>query len=350
MRWFHDECAETDDRETMRKGAWNCLKCRQMPVILEQLHSIVLSLRDEIETMATCQNKTEKALVELKEETRKLRQENQDLQAQIRIREAAQTENPQPSPDDKDDTLVIGDSLLRNLDQSKLQATKVASVSGAKVEDITQELEREKPYGRIVCCIGTNDCGTNAFSGDEFSAKAERLVEKAKEKVQDPKAVVVCSLPPRTDKKEYQENVELANACLASLAEKSHVTFVNNDSSFKLADGSANDGYLHHDGLHLSNSGTRRLALNMSLNPRDGADGDVTRYRGPRQMTDGNRPWRPQPSPTERVSRVTCWTCGRQGHKARWCQEENERPYQQRRFAPMPHQQHRWQFSAPHRR
>jgi uncharacterized membrane protein len=171
-----------------------------MPLILEQLQSTVLSLRDEIKIMMTSQTKTENALVELQEETRRLRQANQDLQAQIRVRDAAQIENSHPSPNDNDDTLVIGDSLLRNLDQSKLLATKVASVSGAKIDDITQELGREKSYGRVVCCVGTNDCGTNAFSGDEISAKAERLIEKAKEKVQEPAAVVVCSLLSRTDK------------------------------------------------------------------------------------------------------------------------------------------------------
>ena len=53
--------------------------------------------------------------------------------------------------------------------------------------------------------------------------------------------------------------------------------YINNDTSFKLADGSINDGYLLRDGLHLSKQGTNRLVRNLSLKIKSDHVNDVTK-------------------------------------------------------------------------
>ena len=55
-----------------------------------------------------------------------------------------------------------------------------------------------------------------------------------------------------TDDVKAQKNVDIANAYLASLAKQPHIDLVNNDASFKLSDGTADDGYLLKDGLYTS--------------------------------------------------------------------------------------------------
>ena len=159
----------------------------------------------------------------------------------------------------------------------------------------------------------------------------------------------MSSIPPRQDNLMYQDNVDVANACIASLAEKSGVTFLNNDPSFTLADGSVNDGYLRRDGLHLNFQGAKRLASNLKLNVSTGdgkrtspkTDKKPTRdekdeqwHRVTRRNTrkDNQRNTRSrghgcsncgEPNHTSRNCRhdngITCYSCGRYGHKAKYC-------------------------------
>ena len=46
------------------------------------------------------------------------------------------------------------------------------------------------------------------------------------------------------------------------------VRFINNDGSFRLSDGSPNDGFFIHDQTHLTYKGTERLIKNLSLSAR----------------------------------------------------------------------------------
>ena len=169
--------------------------------------------------------------------------------------------------------------------------------------------------------------------------------------VPQPSAVTLCSIPPRQDNLKYQENVDLANGCLMSLAAKNNVRFLNNDRSFKLADGTVNDGYLLRDGLHLSYQGSRRLALNMDLKIKVNAKGDVTRRHKRRQNrqekpVEEDDEWQVRSKRRKSNDRhrgpcrncgeqnhasnncrygqpIACHTCGRLGHKASLCPSHN---------------------------
>jgi hypothetical protein len=210
-------------------------------------------------------------------------------------------------------------------------------------------MEHVENYDRVVYCVGTNDCCTDTFSGDDFAVKAEELIALAKTKVPEPAAVTLSSIPPRLDTAKKQENVDLANACLASLASKSETTFLNNDSTFKLADGNINDGYLLKDGLHLSRQGSRRLAANMNLMVKTGhdiTDGHPPQHRRNAQRDDdqwntvhGRNSRRRTPGVQNNTGRgcyncaeknhtteqcrhgrrITCSNCHKDGHKAKFC-------------------------------
>ena len=342
MRWYHLSCfdgSETTAPKKQSAAIWNCPSCRILPSLISDLIGEVRSMKSEMQTLV--------------DECRELKQENKRLQDSINALQPKEESSQDNSETHQQKTLVIGDSLLRDFNAANLIKTTVISKSGAKLNDILEEMEQQESYDRVVCCVGTNDCGRNSFSSDTFASKAEELITMAKTKVSEPSAVTVSSIPPRLDKTELQENVDLANACLASLAAQTDVTFLNNDASFKLSDGTINDGYLLKDGLHLSRQGSRRLASNMTLTMKSGTT-DITNGRPPQHGRGGQRGqddggWntaqhrrhggRNQPQHSSHYTRgcyncgeknhttercrhgrpIVCTNCQRTGHKAKYC-------------------------------
>ena len=62
----------------------------------------------------------------------------------------------------KKKTLLIGDSLLRDIDEKKLKSTEVEVISGGRLTDVLKRLQRrDGQYGRVIVCAGTNDCGSD---------------------------------------------------------------------------------------------------------------------------------------------------------------------------------------------
>ena len=56
-------------------------------------------------------------------------------------------------------TLLIGYSIIRNVDENKPDNTIVRSMSGATIGDVHDELSiDDKLYKKIFVCAGTNDC------------------------------------------------------------------------------------------------------------------------------------------------------------------------------------------------
>ena len=71
------------------------------------------------------------------------------------------------------------------------------------------------------------------------------------------------------------------------------LTLINNEETFKLKDGSINDGYYLHDGTHLTMAGTNRLAKNLKVNLMPGQSKDITKKPVPRYIS---RPQHQQPT------------------------------------------------------
>jgi lysophospholipase L1-like esterase len=257
MRWFHNECMDVEENET---SIWNCDKCRMAPYLIAQL-------LEQVNKLSESQLKMEKMLSSLSDECRMLKVENERLRSQ-----------PQPQP--KKTSLVIGDSLLRDIDQNKLQDTRVISLSGGTLQDARRTLDQNSNvFDHIFLAIGTNDCSRESFSEGTFIEAYKDLVQAAKQKVSDESKVCIVTIPPRMDSMSHQSNIELVNGCLASLADETNAKIINNDSTFKLADGSPNDAYLLSDQLHLSCNGTKRLVKNMGLSVKEEWKDDPTKKK-----------------------------------------------------------------------
>ena len=183
-------------------------------------------------------------------------------------------------------TLLIGDSLIRDVDTHKLVTTSVQSISGAKIKDISKKISRdENRYKNIVICAGTNDC-TRDINIDETAEHFSELLQVATEKVASVGNVTISSIPPRTDNVERQQRVEELNTVLQDMTTKAGANFVSNDKSFRLADGQPNDGYLHNDGVHLNNRGTARMIRNLGLVMRSACEDTEGRQLAAADETD----------------------------------------------------------------
>ena len=146
-----------------------------------------------------------------------------------------------------------------------MNKTVVKSLPGAKVNDITKYLNNDDGhYRQIVICVGTNDC-TEDLDMELVGKQYEDLVQMALKKVATKDDIHISSMPPRTDVAERQRRVEELNTVIQELVAKVGVKLTSHDTSFRLADGQPNDGYLLADGLHLNQRGSNRLARNLGL-------------------------------------------------------------------------------------
>ena len=109
------------------------------------------------------------------------------------------------------------------------------------------------------------------MDGVRFEASYRDVVRSAKDRARVARDVCIASTPPRSDSPTKNDRVTAANEMLKGLASRMGVTYIDNDPSFKLADGSINDGYIAKDGLHLTAAGTNRLIKNMKLTTVNGA-------------------------------------------------------------------------------
>ena len=140
-------------------------------------------------------------------------------------------------------TLLIGDSLLRYIDEGKLKATDVHTISVGRLSDVLERLQkRDEQYGRVVVCASTNDCGRDAMDDTQFIQTYKDIVQSATALVASSKDVSIASIPPRRDNQRASERVKTAKEAIKETSSQMRVTFMDNDPSFKLANGAFNDG------------------------------------------------------------------------------------------------------------
>ena len=158
--------------------------------------------------------------------------------------------------------LLLGNSLIRDINPDVLPGVEIKCIRGGRSDDLNTFLKnKDHMYSQIILVTGSNDCSSN-ISPEQVVTKVKNVVETARNYSESP--VLLSSICPRTDNSSFQIKAESVNAALSAI-ESPDFNFVNNDLTFRLQDGSINDGYLHKDGLHLSASGTERLARNLKL-------------------------------------------------------------------------------------
>jgi hypothetical protein len=126
----------------------------------------------------------------------------------------------QPEPPSR--SLLIGSSIIRDIDQTKLVDTAVISVSGATVCDIKNRcLSIKDKFKDVTLVVGSNDCAKSE-AVDEILDDCKHLLQAASDRSAG--SVTVSSICPRTDKPEAYERSLTLNAGLVVLCAETNNT------------------------------------------------------------------------------------------------------------------------------
>ena len=232
-----------------------CDTCRTMPANITSLNESINNLASLVKT-----------LTDSNIELRTTVSTHTDTICRLEKRVASISSSPTPTSRD----LLIGSSVVRDIDPAKLVNTDVISISGGRIRDVRKRLEdTSATYGRVSIVVGGNDCAakTDPEPFEELVEQYKALVDHAKSVSTE---VIVGTVLPRDNQGTpgASARIDALNAALLPLDATHGVTIVNNDSFFKLGNASLNDGYYNSDLTHLNKAGTNRLVTNMQLNTK----------------------------------------------------------------------------------
>ena len=256
-RTYHYTCAGAKSRSVFTcpicvSAVTNIDRLSKIADDLEKSYSLKYDeLKKELDKKAAQCSENEKEIAALKKEVA-------DLKSQTGMSSGASK-----STDEGGGTatahLVLADSILRDVDITKLKDTTFVSQSGAKISNLRDKLNSHhgSSFDSITLHVATNDLE----SISEHPDKIPDVIEEYSKLIDDAKAmtstVKVSSVCPRLDG--CSELVAPFNAALGVLCQESEVNFVDHTPSFTLSDGVINDGYIWRNGPHLTRPGVNRL-------------------------------------------------------------------------------------------
>ena len=239
---------------------------------VDALTELVQSLVSNIEDLKQQQQRTARLFCEKEENCEKLITENAPLHQ--RVADVAASSR------------VLGSSIIRDVDQNKLVATKCICIPGGHINNIQAKVP-QFPAGnrhcRAVLVVGGNDCdGRQDTPISDMLAQYKDLIEGAKSI-----ATSVTVSSPRCKSTELNEGIDTLNGGLQGICDDLQVEYVDHSPSFKLQDGTFNEGFVLPDCVHLTRAATNKLVSNLCLESRQG---EVTTHRDHRRRAEGDGP------------------------------------------------------------
>ena len=146
--------------------------------------------------------------------------------------------------------LLIGDSMIGDINPRRLTETMVKCLRGAKIAKVSDELN--------TISVHNSDNDVDAGAKD-FDALLHSLNQRVPNTLK-----IVSSIIPRRDNKEHQARVERLNTMMADSAKVRGCIYIDHDPNFKLQNENIDTHMLHHHGLHLSCAGTSRLIQDIN--------------------------------------------------------------------------------------
>jgi hypothetical protein len=268
--WFHSACLElTKDEE---RGVYCCFDCRHIAsdtaTIMSNLSMVLQKIdimKKSMDVVKKQQEVFQKSLHEKDAECKSLRDENIKLLSKVGDLQKAVDKQTWSSKRDTDthNTLVVGSSLVKHLDEKKMINTTVICKSGAKIDDITDELKAvpaDHNYNRVVILGGGNNLSEQEPK-DIIESYRDTIIA-AKDVSND---VTISSIPPRLTPSDFKEKVAALNAGLQVLAGEEDCKYVDHQQTFHLQSGEVNDGFLDADQIHPNLHGTNHMAKALDL-------------------------------------------------------------------------------------
>ena len=294
-------------------GVWSCFRCRLVPVQVLDLTSSVAALtklvQDLSQTTIKLQKQHESTVGLLKEKDeayqRLLTESNSCDRGLLMCPQPLMRKHGGSFPDPTARRFII-----RDIDQTKLVATKCVCIRGGHVKDIQASVDKfpsDHKLCRVILAVGGNDCDSGVDKPiTDIVGEYRDLIESAKTIAL---SVTVSSVCPRRKSQEVTERIDALNAGLQVLCSDLQVDFVDNNPAFHLQDGSFNEGFLLPDNVHLTRAATNKLVSNLKLELRQGHTTAHTDHR-----RRGHTPRHPQWYSQWRVRplwwRPQCHRCG----------------------------------------
>ena len=196
-----------------------------------------------------------------------LQTQNKELDHKLAAQLNQGTLRTQEQHNQPNTTLLIGNSLLRDMKTTDRQKLEITTIPGGTTTMIKEKLESSqksmKQFKKIIIVAGTNDTPKQEQSSQDI---ADNIIDLADIALSMCESVTISSIPPRLDNGPALLKLENTNLLLKDLCSRNtKITYVDNEATFRLADKSPNDAYFLPDGLHLSQKGTERFIKNLDI-------------------------------------------------------------------------------------
>ncbi len=126
--------------------------------------------------------------------------------------------------------------------------------------------------------------------------------------------VYVSSITLWTDDPVIQSRVEALNQAISETCQATGCTLIDNDPSFKLADGDINSGFLQADGASLNQAGMEKLIKNLHLQGLVKVGGIKNGWNKASYVNEKTHM-------TTSTGRAPCWNCGDPSHTSNICRQ-----------------------------
>ena len=257
-------------RGTKEAAMYSCPSCRQTPAQVKSLICMVSKLTELLQTVCESNQELTSNLSKLEFKVTELTDKNATISQQMAaIQQSINTKRQGLREyQNKKQTVVIGSSIVKHMDEKKMSNTTVMCKPGAKVKDIedkVKSLPNMHKFDRLVLVAGGNDISENDDL-HEIKQKYKTTVEEAKKQCSE---VVVAAVPPRIKAADFLRKAEQLNAELQIIAAEGECQYVDHSAAFYPTGGQVNDGYFDSDETHPNLRGTNRMGQALGLQSKD---------------------------------------------------------------------------------
>lgn len=305
---FHKTCVGL--KASSRPSAWICESCKNIPRTVKLLTKVTEANKKEISNLKN-ENAT---LTQLVNEQRTLIEE---LQSQkCKPTELNKKNDKADTRDARTGTLLIGDSIIKDINEAGLENATVKCIRGAKTSDIAAEIKTPETYEAVIIHSGTNDC-TNDDDVQQAQTTFNNMIKDIRVKAPDTQILISTVCPRNDDDGIHQERVDRLNQHIKNVVGKTDkCEVIDNDGNFKLRNNDADEHALNGSKLHLSKQGTRKLLGNLnskrkivkpSSRPAQTKRKDIPKNDHVRERRDGMK------------NKRGCYNCGERNHQRKDC-------------------------------
>ena len=235
-------------------------------VIDNKIDTLTKLVRSLIQTRNEDREAYRQNFAKLEEENASFSRQNEALCREANELKRRLNERQQKS-ESHEKMLILGSSLIRNLDEKKLNNTEIRCLRAEKVKHLSKELQYAssagKKYSRIISLGGGNDAAQKPEDiGLESVIECYKsIINPAKDMCQD---ISIAAIPPRLQPAHAMEHITSLNAYLVALVNEMDISFMDNSEYFLLHNKEVNYGYLY-DQVLLNTKGSNKLAQSMRL-------------------------------------------------------------------------------------